>query len=369
MTLALAARVTIRIACFRKLLLEDVLMILALLFFFIISVIGTLYAQDLYNLTHIVDGSFIPGPSFQSDTRQALRVFVVSSILTYVGLWVIKLNFLIFFYRLGYQLPKRRVIWWCIFVFVVASGIVQIGIVEYTCFLSDINTILVECSTISFLYETRRRIIVSVTLDVVSDLLMICFPVLILWTSGVKLRQKVALSLIFSLVGFTIAVTIIRGGFATNLNQPSAAAELNITFDFWIVLEYLVSFLVACTVSFRSLFVQRRAIVSDNHPQQHRAPNHSCGGNGRGRSDRVRRWQDSFLDTCYELEGSDENYQMGSLPKPVSGRMTVDFSEGGVADWAGMSRTARETSFHSTPVSRDESTASLRPLRMTSDPV
>ncbi|GAW17836.1 hypothetical protein ANO14919_073030 [Xylariales sp. No.14919] len=369
MALALAARATVRIACFRKLLFEDTLMILALIFFFIISVIGTLYAQDLYNLTHVVDGSFVPGPSFEADSLQALRVFVASSILTYLGLWAIKLNFLVFFYRLSYQVPKLRVVWWFIFIFVVGSGIVQIGLIEYPCFLGDVNTILMGCSTLGTLYETRRRVVVSVTLDIVSDFLMIVFPFSMFWNSRLKFRQKVILSCIFSLVGFTIAVTIIRGGFSTNLNQPSAAAELNIAFDFWITLEYFVSFLIACAVSFRSLFVQRRAVMSDNQPRQRRTPSGNRERTGGRLSDRMRRWQDSFLDTCYELEGPDD-YQLHNLPKPVSSRMTVDFSQAGItSDWVSATHTAHEHSYHSARVSRNESTASLKPARTSLNPV
>ncbi|KAI1131764.1 hypothetical protein F5Y10DRAFT_261927 [Nemania abortiva] len=373
MALALAGRATIRIVCFRKLLFEDALMILALSFYITNSIIGTLYAQDLYNLSHIVDGSFVPGPSFKTDTIQALRGFVATSILTYAGLWAIKLSFLMFFYRLGYQLPKFRVWWWFIFSFVIASGLVQVGIIEYRCFLSDIDTILATCSTLSTLYETRRRVIVSVTLDIVSDFLMIVFPISIFWNSRLKLRQKIVLSAVFSLVGFAIAVTIIRGGFSTNLNEPSAAAQLNVAFDFWITLEYFISFLIACAVSFRSLFVQRRAKASKTSGMQARlqhTPTSKRGPNSGGLGARMRRWQESFLDTCYELEGSDPGFQMRSLPRPASGGITIDFSHGAEASvWATPANIGHQNLGHSTRVSYDESTASLRPIRTAASPV
>lgn len=148
-------------------------MIISLSIFLAISIISTIYIQDLYNLDHLGDGSFVPGPNFEMDTKMALRGSAATSILTYLGLWIIKLNFLLFFYRLGHKLPKFRVLWWCVFVLVVASGIVQLGLIEYNCMLTDFNSILVTCTTIDSLYETRRRIIASVTLDIISDFLSI----------------------------------------------------------------------------------------------------------------------------------------------------------------------------------------------------
>lgn len=50
------------------------------------------------------------------------------------------------------------------------SGAAQIGIMKFDCMLGDdLNAMLSACSTIENLYDTRRRFIVSVTLDVLTD--------------------------------------------------------------------------------------------------------------------------------------------------------------------------------------------------------
>lgn len=44
--------------------------------------------------------------------------------LFYVGLWTIKMSFLVFFYRLGEQVTYYRVSWWILTTVTVASGAV-----------------------------------------------------------------------------------------------------------------------------------------------------------------------------------------------------------------------------------------------------
>ncbi|KAI1370114.1 hypothetical protein F4677DRAFT_439279 [Hypoxylon crocopeplum] len=376
MTVAFSARAYIRFTCFRRLFVEDWLMFASLLIFITISVVGTIYLQDLFNLSHIADGTFVPGPTFEEDTIEALRAFAAISILVYVGIWIIKLNFLVFFYRLGNQLPRFRIFWWIVLVFVVATGIAQMGLIEFKCMLSDIDTLIGYCSTIDNLEDTRRRFIVSVTTDIASDFLMICFPVTLLWASQINLRQKLVLSGIFSLVAFTIAVTIVRGGFSTNINSPSAATELNISVDFWVTLEYLVSFLIACTISFRSLFTQRRNKVSQRSERAARRmemPTSNRGRDGKGHTTKASKWrrfQDTILDTCKGLEAPDDEYQMFGLPAPASGLMTVDFSRGEeAAEWTSHPKAAYHNSRTMSRASRDDSVKSLRPTQTFSSPV
>lgn len=237
-------------------------MLVALCMFIADSVLGTIYMRPLYDLVHLADGSFVPGPHFKEHTVMALRGFTGTAVLTNLGIFIIKLNFLLFFYRFGHQLPKFRALWWLVFVIVLASGAVQIGIIQFDCMLSDINTILITCSSSSHLRRNRQLFIVSVTLDIFTNFLsgfdllhpfqiavmligthldvVICFPVSIFWSSRLSLRQKLVLSAIFSLAGFTIVVTVFRGGFSLNTNEYPAVAGLSVAYNFWITLEYLV---------------------------------------------------------------------------------------------------------------------------------
>lgn len=145
-------------------------MLLALTIFLISAIISTLFLHNVYNLGHLAAGTFIPGPTFDMDTLQALRAFAVVSILIYVGLWIIKINFLVFFYRLGHQLPKFRIFWWIVLFVVIATGAAQIGIIKYNCLVTD--NILTPTSTSDCgLADTKWRFGVSVALDILTDVL------------------------------------------------------------------------------------------------------------------------------------------------------------------------------------------------------
>lgn len=43
------------------------------------------------------------------------------------------------------------------------------------------------------------------------NVVVICFPVFIIWRTKINFRQKIILTGVFLLVGFTITVTILRG--------------------------------------------------------------------------------------------------------------------------------------------------------------
>lgn len=373
MTVAFTARAYIRIACFRRLFIEDWFMLVALCMFIADSVLGTIYMRPLYDLVHLADGSFVPGPHFKEHTVMALRGFTGTAVLTNLGIFIIKLNFLLFFYRFGHQLPKFRALWWLVFVIVLASGAVQIGIIQFDCMLSDINTILITCSSSSHLRRNRQLFIVSVTLDIFTNFLIICFPVSIFWSSRLSLRQKLVLSAIFSLAGFTIVVTVFRGGFSLNTNEYPAVAGLSVAYNFWITLEYLVSFLIACIVSFRSLFIQKRnktELQARREAERLRIRTSNRERDSGGWRRRIQELHDTLLDTCRELEGFDTENEMSNLPMPASGLMTVDFSSGEVAsDWTAASNTADKNSHTSTPASHDDSVDPLRPKNYTASPV
>ncbi|KAK7935170.1 hypothetical protein PG985_000665 [Apiospora marii] len=357
MTATLAVRVYIRVACFRRLIIEDWLMLASLACFYVMTILATVYVDSIYHLNHLVDGSFTPGPNFESDAQHSLRASAATSITTYVGLWLVKVNFLLFFYRLGSQLPRFLLIWWLIFAFVMASGVVQIGIIKFDCMIgNDLHTMLQHCSTLDNLYETR----------------LICFPVSILWVSRIKFRQKLILTALFSLVLFVIAITVVRGEFSTNIQDPSAAAQLNTSAIFWAYLEFLVytcaeAFLVACSVSFRSLFVQQRnrdtGGDASRRAQQQRRSTDSGGAKGSRRrlGGRLRQWHNSILDTCKELEGADADIEINALPQPASALITLDFSEGEApSDWTTTANTSHENRNVTNRTSSNGSVISLK---------
>lgn len=181
---------------------------------------------------------------------------------------------------------------------------------------------------------------------------VIAFPIWLLWDVRISTRKKLALGAIFSLVGLTIVATILRGAILTSVFQQSALGKtINIPWIwFWFHIELCIcesqptpqppeaprpltprtAVIVACLVSFRSLFMhnrsqasieaQRRAAAAAGQPRSgpyhyphglsdERTPRHSGnasrGNLAGGLRGQVKLWQDSVFDACRTLEGVD----------------------------------------------------------------
>lgn len=97
------------------------------------------------------------------------------------------------------------------------------------------------------------------------------------------------------------------------------------------------AFIIACLVSFRTLFVRNEQQSEAKEAEERNLQSNER--RRRGLMERMRRLHDSVLDTCRTWEGEwdDSNasfLRTVRLPKPPSGRLSVDFSRdtGGSSD-------------------------------------
>ncbi|KAI3399130.1 hypothetical protein diail_7709 [Diaporthe ilicicola] len=327
---ALVARIYIRWTCFRHLLAEDWLMVAVLCLITCIQSLAQRFSYEIYRLMGWVnDPSTVKNVfTFLIDTEAMLKACGSCIILFIFGFYCIKVNFLLFFYRLGNRVGRVFwIVWWVVFAVVVACGIASItmGVPTFECLFGSIEHTLTVCETHAYENKFFTYFRVSVALDIFTDALIIGFPVWILWGVRISLRKKLALGAIFSLVGFTIVATVLRGAL---LSEVFTATTTGKTFNipwvwFWFHIEFCTAFIVACLVSFRSLFVHReqnsaaarRAAALQQRPSNYnpypgssgRTPQGSGGGSkgnlGRGVRGRMKLFQDSVLDTCRTLEG------------------------------------------------------------------
>ncbi|KAG6363083.1 hypothetical protein INS49_008178 [Diaporthe citri] len=255
------------------------------------------------------------------------------SILSVAGVWLIKFNFLLFFYKLGSHIARYRTWWWIGFVFNIACGAGCFGLFQYPCIFGSVEMLFVKCAAASNIRKSYIHVTFTTVLDVVSDVAgesVLCFPAHILWTVKITLRKKLLLSAVFGVVGFTIATAIVRGSMFSQFTSANGDTQMNITWiTFWFYVEFTVSYLIACIVSFRSLFV-RNEQQSDARDAAHMRQQ-SEERRRRGLKERMRMLHDSVLDTCRSLEGhwDDSNESLLrtlQVPKPPSGRLSVDFS-------------------------------------------
>ncbi|OTB16772.1 hypothetical protein K445DRAFT_312067, partial [Daldinia sp. EC12] len=288
-TVAFVGRAYIRISCHRKLLLDDWLMIISLLVLLSTAILAQLSLHYVYTEKAVLSGKQAPGADITFIIEKVQRSFGVFFILCYIGIFLIKLGFLVFFYRLGNNVLKFRVLWWIFLLLTAACFAVIMGTGEFD---------------------------------------FIFFPAFVLWGTEISLRKKILLSTIFCLVLLTIAVTIVR----TSAYGGAGETVTDVIWVwFWITTEWVVSFLVACLVSFRSLFVQRERIAGY---ERERAQNRA---RPTGFQARVKYFQDSVIDTLKTLDDWD-SHEMRSLPIPEPGISNIDlFRE---ETWTGTTRSA-----------------------------
>ncbi|PHH60317.1 hypothetical protein CDD81_1843 [Ophiocordyceps australis] len=319
--IAFSFRVHVRVVCFGRLFIDD---------WFMLATLAILLATDIicqsqiYHIYHLFESGLLQGPDFVSNTQAGLRAFGINVILGYVGIWLIKINFLLFFYRLGNKLRRYLVAWWIVVVLTVACGVVELAIMKLECIFGPILNILKSCNSPSSLEGIYARLKVSCALDIFTDAMIIGFPISILWQIRISLARKIVIAAIFTLVVFTIIVTVIRGsifGVYEPIDQHSVKGTIWIWF--WFAIEFHVSFLIACLVSYRALYANKDKQV---HREMAAAPR-SRNNERRTMASRLHAMHASLLETCRSLEAthaiaSDEP----ELPVPPQPRLSVDFA-------------------------------------------
>ncbi|KAH6658460.1 hypothetical protein BKA67DRAFT_656651 [Truncatella angustata] len=335
-------RFLIRLVCFRRLLIEDYLVLGSMAILVSIAAVLQRFLADIYLMMHVQNLQATPGPDFPSRMSAGLRADGAVLILDTVGIWLIKLNFLVFFYRLGHQIQSYLIFWWIAFTLVIGCLAVLLGVIPYSCSFGSLEHIVVQCaseSSLNYIYTAYK---VSISIDVLSDVIIICFPVVIVWQTKINLRQKLVLTSIFLLVAFNIAVTIVRGSIFGNVYGAVQEANHKVLDTawalFWFFMEYVVSFVIACIISFRSLWVSRKQSTKDR--EKDREAIHLNGaqqGHAQAESpvQKNKSWwqkvQNSLLNTMATLEGTTLDRHDSSFLRPwiPSPHMGVDFSKWG----------------------------------------
>lgn len=109
------SRLYIRWICFRRLFVEDYLMVTAMTILTGIEAMSQRYADSIYYLMAWVNGTVVlANPvQFLDNTESMLKACGSGIILFIVGFYFIKVNFLLFFYRMGNRLLRiYRIVWW-----------------------------------------------------------------------------------------------------------------------------------------------------------------------------------------------------------------------------------------------------------------
>lgn len=118
---------------------------------------------DISRARRCYNGKFFP------NTLKGLKAFGTISVLSLAGIWLIKLNFLFFFYRLGNQIRIYRSFWWVVFIFNIGCGASALGLLQYPCMFGELETVFIQCSTNAAMKSTYIRVVMTAVLDVLAD--------------------------------------------------------------------------------------------------------------------------------------------------------------------------------------------------------
>ncbi|KAK8112988.1 hypothetical protein PG984_013514 [Apiospora sp. TS-2023a] len=164
-----ALRFSIRTLTFRRLFPEDYLMLASLAILVALAAALEHYLGDFYLVLAIMNRRALPGPDFPERMESSMRGTGIAVVLSTVGIWAIKLNFLTFFRRFGAQIRAYMVAWWVACLLVVASAVAQIGMVPYGCLFTSWTSFLAKCETDASLVSIYGAYKATIALDVVSD--------------------------------------------------------------------------------------------------------------------------------------------------------------------------------------------------------
>lgn len=143
------------------------------------AILIQLYVKYAYDIEAVQKGdvskiSKMGDPDFLAGLKKGFVGIGASVNLSMVGILIIKLNFLLFFRRLGAKSHKIiTILWWAVLVFTVTATAAQIGVQMFGCFFGDIVWIMSEsgCSNASISRRVFMSNVFSATVDALTDFL------------------------------------------------------------------------------------------------------------------------------------------------------------------------------------------------------
>lgn len=160
-----------RLRAFKKLLIDDYFVLLALLFVLTNAITWQTYAPHMYYIMRVSAGLELPNENFANLAQSYFKFTVAVIILFYSALWSIKVSFLLFFKRLGTNVRGQRIIWWPVFGITLATYFACIGTIQYSCLVSSFQYLAANCRTPAATSFQQITLKLNCGWDVITDCL------------------------------------------------------------------------------------------------------------------------------------------------------------------------------------------------------
>ncbi|KAG8531283.1 uncharacterized protein KY384_003994 [Bacidia gigantensis] len=239
--------------------LDDVAHAVALLG--LVGFVGT-YVQIFPYIFQLCD--YLDGKPFKKsgpDYQTVLQLRVAVAILFWLCIYGVKFAFL-FLYRMLFVVSNRSrngKIWWSIagftsitFFVCVFGTLTMCGPVRY---VAD----SAHCDSVRSGRDSLTVIEYTTTLHIVSDLIIMAFPLFVLKDLRIKKRQNVGLSCLFCLATLIVIFDVLRTAFAVIPSEHGAVIILATTCD---ILEASVAVIVSSLPVYGTLLVSNRPQIA-----------------------------------------------------------------------------------------------------------
>ncbi|KAL8857184.1 MAG: hypothetical protein Q9178_006239 [Gyalolechia marmorata] len=239
-----------RFRSFKKLLVDDYFVVLALCCLLANAIVWQIYARDMYHILAVSAGLEMPEEGYARLAESYFRSGVAAVILFYSTLWSIKISFLLLFKRLCTNVRGQQLMWWLVFGFTVATYFACIGTIQYPCLVSSFRS-LAACRTSAATSFQKITLKLNCAWDVITDCLIMFIPFSMLKGVQMNWRRKAALSGIFSLVVITMVFAVARTALIGSSNTTKTDSSL---LWMWSAIEASIAVIVACLATFHNLF-------------------------------------------------------------------------------------------------------------------
>ncbi|KAE8341153.1 hypothetical protein BDV24DRAFT_132423 [Aspergillus arachidicola] len=271
----IAIRLALQYHVGRKWHTSDILILVAWLFSLGNGIAWSVFYKQMYQVialakTPTINFSEVPA-NIEWMQRRYLNGQLSAYLLSFTGLWLIKLSFVFFFRQLGNRYRAQQILWWVVLVLVIGCYGGTLGCLDYKCEMSSLEYSIEVCATAGAMHSQQVRLRVATTLDILSDAAIIVLSGNVLWRARVNLTRKLALIGVSFLTAFIIIIALLR----LFLSVSDMSIIDPIWLGFWNALEICVAIVVACLASFWTFYTKskRSPSPSDIYRRESSPPN------------------------------------------------------------------------------------------------
>ena len=135
--LSLVLRAIVRLKVFRRLFADDAFVLLSWLLFLANIILYQKMTDTNYLIIDVYAGLKAPPADFLQRALDFLHEELAVNLLFLFSIWSIKLSFLLFFKKLGFQVDNQNILWWVVFCVTLAGLAICVGTNEFCCMTTD----------------------------------------------------------------------------------------------------------------------------------------------------------------------------------------------------------------------------------------